>query len=498
MTTALNLLSPEAKEFALKPCLHFIDGKMRTSVSKKTNDILDPSDGKKITVAAQAGQEEIDDAIASARKAFKNSEWSYMSPSQRGKILWRIGDLIDEHGDILGQLESLDNGKPYKLARFGDITRASETFRYYAGWASKLDGRYINIAHAGMNTFNASVRHEAIGVVGQIIPWNVPLVMAAWKLAPALAVGCTSVLKPAEQTPLTATYLAQILQKAGLPEGVVNIVHGDGYSGSLLSEHSGIDKIAFTGSAEVGKLVVKAASTNLKKVSLELGGKSPHIIFADADLETAIPAAARAIFSNCGQACSAGSRLFIERSVFDQVVEGVVSIAKKLHIGPGMALGSELGPLISAAQLKTVRGYIDQGVKEGAYALCGLEAYESEGYFVRPVVFVNTKKEMTIRREEIFGPVLCAQAFDDEEEMLSEANNTHYGLAAGVWTNDLSKAHRISTALRAGSVYVNCYQVSDVNMPFGGYKQSGWGRELGPDALSLYTETKSVCMALSK
>lgn len=496
MSSSLQLISQKARSFAEQSCNHLIDGVWKSSTSKKNFDVFDPSDGSKFTNAALGGEEEIDAAVRAARKAFHSGPWPTMSPSDRGKLLWRIAELIDEHADILAELESLDNGKPYSLARHGDIVRAAETFRYYAGFTTKHDGRAVNIAHAQNNMYNASVRFEPIGVAGQIIPWNVPLVMAAWKLAPALAVGCTTVLKPAEQTPLTATFLGQLLLKANLPSGVVNIVHGDKTTGALLLNHEGIDKIAFTGSSEVGKLILKTCASSLKKVSLELGGKSPHIIFADADLEKAIPIAARGIFGNCGQSCSAGSRLFIERSVFDQVVDGIRKIAQGMRMGPGMLEGVDLGPVVSIEQMERVQGFIERGQKEGATVVCGGTPHPGKGFFVEPTIFKDTTKEMSIRREEIFGPVLCAIPFDDEEAMILDANDTPYGLASGIWTTNLSRAHRLSARLRTGSVYVNCYQVSDVNLPFGGYKQSGFGRELGPEALTLYTETKSVCIGL--
>jgi phenylacetaldehyde dehydrogenase len=397
-------------------------------------------------------------------------------------------------------LESIDNGKPRAVARAADVPLAADLFHYMAGWATKIEGETIPISvpYAPGAAFHAFTLREPVGVVGQIIPWNFPLLMAAWKLGPALATGNCVVLKPAEQTPLSALRLGELLLEAGLPEGVVNIVTGFGETaGAALAAHDQVDKIAFTGSTEVGKLIVRAAAGNLKKVSLELGGKSPNIIFKDtADLDAAITGAANAIFFNHGQCCCAGSRLYIENSIFDNVVEGVAERAKKIKLGPGFDPDTTMGPLVSEEQLKRVSSYLDSGLSEGAEAVVGGKKRPGNGYFVEPTVMVKTNPDMKVVREEIFGPVVCAMPFNDIDKIIAEANQSEYGLAAAVWTKDISKAHRMAEKLRAGTVWINCYNVFDAAMPFGGYKQSGWGREMGHEVLEQYTEVKAVCVAI--
>jgi phenylacetaldehyde dehydrogenase len=410
--------------------------------------------------------------------------------------LWKLSDLIEQHHQELAELETLDNGKPLLFSRIVDVPTAVDVFRYMAGWATKIEGTTIPISAPHAKYFAYTLR-EPVGVVGQIIPWNFPLIMAAWKLAPALAVRCTCVLKPAEQTPLTALRLGELIQEAGFPDGVVNIVAGFGETaGAALASHPDVDKIAFTGSTEVGRLIANAATGNLKKVSLELGGKSPNVVFADADLNAAIPGSASAIFFNQGQICTAGSRLFVHKSIFDKVVDGVAEESKKFQVGPGMNESTNLGPLVSKAQLARVCGYLDSGAKEGAKTIVGGHRIGNTGYFVEPTILVGVKPHMKVVREEIFGPVVTAIPFNDPDEVVAFANDTIYGLASAVWTRDISKAHRMAAKLRTGTVWINCYNVFDPALPFGGYKQSGWGREMGHAALELYTESKSVCAQL--
>jgi phenylacetaldehyde dehydrogenase len=423
-----------------------------------------------------------------------------MTPSERGKLLWRVGDLVLSHAEELAELESLDNGKPRAVARVADVPLAADLFHYMAGWATKIEGNTIPISvpYAPGARFHAFTLREPVGVVGQIIPWNFPLLMAAWKLGPALTAGNCVVLKPAEQTPLSALRLGELLLEAGLPEGVVNIVTGFGETaGAALAAHEQVDKVAFTGSTEVGKLIVRAAAGNLKKVSLELGGKSPNIVFKDAsDLQSAITGAANAIFFNHGQCCCAGSRLLIEREVFDDVVQGVASQARKIRLGQGLDEKTEMGPLVSEEQLRRVTRYMDQGKQDGACYVTGGKRAGERGYFVQPTIIKDATPQMSIVREEIFGPVVVAEPFTRIEELVASANTTEYGLAAGIWTRDIAKAHRIASELRAGTVWINCYNVFDAALPFGGYKQSGWGREMGHEVLELYTETKAVVIGL--
>jgi phenylacetaldehyde dehydrogenase len=476
-----------------------INGKWVEAASGKTFPTYNPATGEVLSRVAEGDKEDIDRAVKAARAAFESGPWSKITPSERGRMIWKLGDLIEKHLEEFAQLESLDNGKPLKVARVADVPLAADLFRYMAGWATKIEGNTIPIsAGGGAEHFLAYTVREPIGVVGQIIPWNFPLLMAAWKLGPALATGCTIVLKPAEQSPLTALLLGELMQEAGIPDGVVNIVPGYGETaGAALAAHPDVDKVAFTGSTEVGKLIVQAAAGNLKKVSLELGGKSPNVVLGDADLAATIPGAASAIFFNHGQCCCAGSRLYVESDIFDQVVDGVAKEAGNIHVGPGMDPASDMGPLVSEEQLNRVCGYLESGISEGAKAVTGGSRSGDKGYFVKPTVLVNTNEKMKVVREEIFGPVVTAIPFRNVEEIAATANNSIYGLAAGVWTRDIKKANQIAKLLRAGTVWINCYNIFDAALPFGGYKQSGWGREMGHEVLEQYTEVKAVCTAIS-
>ena len=486
------------EQFTAAPRQLFINGQWTDAASGKTFETPNPATGDTLARVAEGDAEDIDRAVRAARSAFDDGPWGRLTPSERGRIIWRIGDLILEHAEELAQLESLDNGKPYAVALGADVPLAADLFHYMAGWATKIEGNSINISVPYMPgaNFHSYTLREPVGVVGQIIPWNFPLLMAAWKLGPALTTGNTVVLKPAEQTSLTAIRLAGIIAEAGVPEGVVNVVTGFGETaGAALAAHPMVDKIAFTGSTEVGKLIVHAAAGNLKKVTLELGGKSPNIVFDDAP-DDAIAGAANAIFFNHGQCCVAGSRLYVQESRFDEVIDGVSEIAKSIKLGPGMDAATQMGPLVSDEQLRRVTGYLDSGRQDGATAVTGGGRFGDTGYFVEPTVITNIRPDMAIVREEIFGPVVVAAPFQSLDEIAAAANDSDYGLGAGIWTKDISKAHALAKKLRAGTVWINCYNVFDASLPFGGYKQSGWGREMGHEALEAYTEVKAVTTLL--
>ncbi len=488
-------LPASVTDFLSRPVRHFIDGVDVASLSNDSFPTVNPSNGATLANVARGSAAEVDQAVSAARKAL-DGPWSRLSGSQRSKILWRVGELIADRAEEFAILEALDSGKPAGYARAVDIPLTVDWFQYFAGWPTKLEGTTIPVSAVATpgNYFAYTVR-EPIGVVAAVIAWNFPLMLAAWKLAPALAAGNTVILKPAEQTPLTATLLGELMREAGVPEGVVNIVHGYGHEvGAALAAHPGVDKISFTGSTEVGKSIIQAASGNLKKVTLELGGESPNVIFADADLDAAIAGAANAIFFNQGEACEAGSRLFVEKAVYDRVVEGVSAAAAQLNVGDSLAPTTQIGPLVSQRQLERVLGYLDTGRTEGATTVTGGKRKGEVGYFVEPTVLTDVTPTMRVVSEEIFGPVVTVTAFDDGDDLLRAANDTTYGLAAAVWTTDLAKAHNVASGFKAGTVWINSYHVLDPALPFGGYKQSGWGREHGAAVFDAYTETKTVIL----
>jgi phenylacetaldehyde dehydrogenase len=493
-TATLEAIDSKIRNFMTSNRRLLIDGKWIEAQSGEKFPVYNPASGEILHQCAAGDKADIDLAVKAARRAFEQGAWPRMTHGQRGRLIWKLADLIEEHLEEFAQLESLDNGKPLAIARVADVPLAVDLFRYMSGWTTKIEGQTLSASQLGDDYFAYTLR-EPVGVVGQIIPWNFPLLMAAWKLGPALATGCTVVLKPAEQTPLSALLLGELINEAGFPPGVVNIVTGYGETaGAALAAHWDVDKVAFTGSNEVGKLIVAAAAGNLKKVSLELGGKSPNIVFADADLETAIPGAANAIFFNHGQCCCAGSRLYVHKKIFDEVVEGVTNQAKKIKVAEGFDPESQMGPLVSEEQLNRVLGFLESGRADGVKTVIGGNRVGDRGYFVEPTILTGARPGMKVVEEEIFGPVVCAIPFDQPEEVAMQMNQTVYGLAGAIWTRDVGKAHRLARAMKAGTVWINCYNIFDAALPFGGYKQSGWGREMGREAIELYTEVKSVCV----
>ena len=460
--------------------------------------IINPATGKPFMSVPAAGAEDVDRAVVGARKAFESPDWSKMRSAHRQRLLLKLADLMADNLDEFAQLESLDNGKPVSMSKAVDVRGAIEFLRYMAGWATKIEGRTLDVSFPAPRDggeYFAYTRREAVGVVGAIVPWNYPLSMAVWKLGPALATGCTVVLKPASETPLTALRLGELIAEAGYPAGVVNVVTGGGSTaGAALCAHPGVDKIAFTGSTEIGRQVGRVAIDRMAHVSLELGGKSPVVLFSDANLKAAIPGAAGAIFSNAGQTCTAGSRLYVHRSIFDEVVAGVSARAGKLRIGPGLDPNTQLGPLISEKQRHTVDGYVQTSLVEGATVAVGGRLLEGAGYFYEPTVLVGMSQAARVVQEEIFGPVLVALPFDDDEEVVALANDSPFGLAASLWSDSLAKVHKIAPRIKAGTVWVNCHNMLDPNLPFGGYKWSGIGREMGRSVIEMYTQEKSVLM----
>jgi aldehyde dehydrogenase (NAD+) len=484
------LSSPSETRAAVSATKLLINNRWVNSQSGKTFASVNPTTGEEICQVAEADVADVNIAVKAARAAFDHGPWRKTSGVARARLLHRLADLIEKNADELARLESLDNGKPLAMAKAVDVAATAACYRYYAGWADKVMGKTIPID----GPFFCYTRHEAVGVCGQIIPWNFPMLMQAWKLAPALAAGNTCVLKPAEQTPLSALRIGELIVEAGFPEGVVNILPGFGpTAGAAIALHMDIDKVAFTGSTEVGHLILQAAGqSNLKRVSLELGGKSPNIVFADADMDQAIEGSHMGLFFNQGQVCCAGSRVFVEDKVYDRFVEQSTARAQKRTVGDPFDAGTEQGPQVDQTQLERVLGYIESGQREGAKLTCGGGRVGSKGYFVEPTVFSDVQDSMKIATEEIFGPVMSIIRFNNLDEVIDRANKTVYGLAAGVWTKDVTKALAIANNVRAGTVWVNCYNVLDTAAPFGGFKQSGIGRELGEYGLQQYTEVKTV------
>ncbi len=492
---ATVVASPSETKVALPSTKLLINGQWVEALSGKRFATINPATGEPICDVAEADEADVNLAVKAARAAFHSkAPWRRMSAAERGKLLYKLADLMEKNADDLARLESLDNGKPYTIAKAADVALSIACYRYFAGWADKVQGKTIPAA----GDYFVYTRHEPVGVVGQVIPWNFPLLMQAWKLAPALATGNTVVMKPAEQTPLTALRVAELIQEAGFPNGVVNMLPGYGpTAGAAIARHMDVDKVAFTGSTEVGHLIMEAAAqTNLKRVTLELGGKSPNIIFADADFDAAIEGAHFALFFNQGQCCCAGSRVFVEEKAYDEFVERSADRAKKRKVGDPFDKRTEQGPQVDSAQFDKVMSYIDAGVKDGARLVAGGERFGDHGYFIQPTVFADVLDHMRIAEEEIFGPVMSIIKFKDIDEVIERSNRTMYGLAAGVWTRDIGKAYAIANGVRAGTVWVNCYDVFDAAAPIGGFKQSGIGRELGEYGLQQYTEVKTVTVKL--
>jgi len=484
------------KQFLSRPKKMLIDGKWVEAESGKTFDTLNPANAEVLATIPEGGKADIDKAVNAARKAFEHGPWRKKTAAERAHCLYKLADLIEERSIEFAQLETLDNGKPLKESRFAAPTAAG-IFRYYAGWATKIEGETIN----ANNSFFTYTLREPIGVVGLIIPWNFPTSMVAWKLGPALACGNTAILKPAEQTPLTALYVGELALEAGIPEGVVNIVTGFGPNGAgeFLASHMDVDKVAFTGETATGREILKSSLGNLKRVSLELGGKAPNIVFADADINAAINNAMTGIFYNQGQVCCAGSRLFLEKSIHDEFMSKMIERTNKMRQGPGLDEKTDIGPVVSKEQQERILNYVNIAQSEGAKLACGGSAPGGDlekGYYVKPTIFESVNNNMRIAQEEIFGPVLAVIPFSTIDEVTEQANQIAYGLSGAVWTQDVKKAHKLAAGIKAGTIWVNCYNKFDPSMPFGGYKMSGYGRELGKQAIELYTNIKSVWVNL--